>query len=248
MTIQAITFDFWDTLAVDDSDEPRRAAQGLLPKPAARRGMVVEEFLGEHHHLTRGEVGAAWDQANALCRSRWLEDLVTPSVAERVDLALGALALARTPGFDDLVSGLEAMEVEIPPVLAPHVAEVLPELAKRFRLGIISDTIVTPGRGLRAILAGHGLVSHFEVFVFSDEVGRAKPHRDVFQSAIEGFGVAPGSIAHVGDREVNDVRGPQGHGLKGVLYTGVVDRTDGDSCADVVYGDHRALAGLLEAL
>ena len=27
--IQAVTFDFWDTLVIDDSDEPARAARGL---------------------------------------------------------------------------------------------------------------------------------------------------------------------------------------------------------------------------
>ncbi len=36
MTIAAITFDFWDTLAADDSDEPKRAALGLPAKAQAR--------------------------------------------------------------------------------------------------------------------------------------------------------------------------------------------------------------------
>ncbi len=248
MTVQAITFDFWDTLAVDDSDEPRRAKMGLPPKTVARRELVVEELLARHPRLMRGEASAAWDQANSECRRRWVEDLVTPTVAERVDLAFEALGLARSVGFERLVEALERMEVEVPPSLAPHVAEALPRLASRYRLGIISDTIVTPGRGLQAILAGHGLLRHFDVFVFSDEVGRSKPHPAVFEAACAGFELPPARIAHVGDREVNDVEGPRRHGLRGVLYTGVVDRGSDDSRADVICADHRTLGDSLAAL
>ena len=62
MGIAAITFDFWDTLAVDDSDEPARAEQGLDPKPVARRAMVVDELTKHHPAVTRAEASAAWDQ------------------------------------------------------------------------------------------------------------------------------------------------------------------------------------------
>jgi putative hydrolase of the HAD superfamily len=248
MGIAAVTFDFWDTLVIDDSDEPVRAAQGLATKSVARRGLVVEELLAHNPVLTRGEASAAWDQSLDWCRSRWLDDRITPTVAERVEVALSALGMRRTAGFDELVDRLSTMEVEIPPQLAPGVVEAIPELAKRFALGIISDTIVTPGVGLQAILRGYGLLECFQVFVFSDELGVAKPEPKVFQAAARGFGVAPGALAHVGDREVNDVQGIQDFGGRGVLYTGVVDRRSGDSTADIICADHRVLGSQLEAL
>ncbi len=248
MSVTAITFDFWDTLVVDDSDEPARAAQGLAPKPVARRALVVDDILAHHPAVTGGEASAAWDQSLAWCRRRWLDDRVTPTVAERVDAALEALGVPRTGGFDELVDLLSTMEVEIPPVLAPGVAEAIPALAERHRLGIISDTIVTPGVGLQAILEGHGLRRFFEVFVFSDEVGAAKPEATVFRAAVQGFGVAPAELAHVGDREVNDVLGARRFGARGVLYTGVKDRGSATSEADVVCTDHRALGAQLAAL
>ena len=40
--IGAITFDLWDTVFVDDSDEPRRAARGLGTKAQDRRRLVQE--------------------------------------------------------------------------------------------------------------------------------------------------------------------------------------------------------------
>ncbi len=245
MAITAITFDFWDTLVVDDSDEGARAAEGLAPKPVARRAMVVDEVTTHHPAVTRAEASAAWDQSLAWCRSRWFDERVTPTVSERVDAALKPLGLARTPGFDDLVDLLSTMEVEIPPQLAPGVAEAIPHLARSFELGIISDTIVTPGVGLQAILRGYGLLQHFSVFAFSDELGAAKPEARVFAHAVSGFGIAPGALAHVGDREVNDVLGARNFGARGVLYTGVKDRGSAESEADVVCGDHRSLGAQL---
>ena len=38
--IKGITFDLWDTMVRDDSDEPKRAAQGLRSKKAERRHLV----------------------------------------------------------------------------------------------------------------------------------------------------------------------------------------------------------------
>ncbi len=248
MAIAAITFDFWDTLAVDDSDEGARAAQGLAPKPVARRALVVDDIVSHHPAVTRGEASAAWDHSLGWCRHRWLEERVTPTVAERVDAAMQALGVTRTPGFDELVDLLSTMEVEIPPSLAPGVETAIPRLAERYSLGIISDTIVTPGVGLQAILAGHGLLRHFGVFVFSDELGAAKPEPAVFQAALSGFGVAPDQLAHVGDREVNDVLGAQRAGAVGVLYTGVKDRGSESSQADVICRDHGALGDQLRAL
>ncbi len=40
--ITGITFDFWDTIAVDDSDEPKRAARGLPTKSEARAQLFAE--------------------------------------------------------------------------------------------------------------------------------------------------------------------------------------------------------------
>ena len=41
-TIKAITFDLWDTLVVDDSDEAKRAEHGLRSKFDERRHLLWE--------------------------------------------------------------------------------------------------------------------------------------------------------------------------------------------------------------
>jgi hypothetical protein len=40
LRIKAVTFDLWDTIVHDDSDEPKRKAQGLRSKKAARRHLL----------------------------------------------------------------------------------------------------------------------------------------------------------------------------------------------------------------
>ena len=50
--IRAITFDLWDTIVIDDSDEPKRAAQGLSSKPVARETLFIEEVRAHHFDIS----------------------------------------------------------------------------------------------------------------------------------------------------------------------------------------------------
>ena len=53
--IKAVTFDLWDTVIHDDSDEPKRAAQGLRSKKEERR-FLLWEALNETSPITQEEV------------------------------------------------------------------------------------------------------------------------------------------------------------------------------------------------
>lgn len=225
--IQAITFDFWDTLVADDSDEPKRAAQGLLSKPATRLQLLTAEITRHHPELSPERVAEAFKYANGRFNHYWKNEYLTPNVASRLQEAYAFLEITFTSGFDALVREIEEMEVQIPPDFAPGVHIALAELAQDYKLGIISDTIHTPGRGIRQLLASQDLLRHFSYFVFSDEVGASKPAPLVFEQASQGLDVPLAHIAHVGDRESNDIAGPLAVGMKAVLYTGVIDRRNG---------------------
>lgn len=248
MTIRAVTFDLWDTLLVDDSDEPLRAARGLPPKAQAREQSFVDEVLRHHPELGEARAREALRQANAAFDRMWKQEHQTPSVRARLGDALALLGLRATPGLDGVVELWEQLEVQVPPRLAPGAAEVIAALKGRYSLGVISDAIVTPGRGLRQILAHHGLLAAFTSFVFSDEAGASKPSPQVFARAAAELGLPPHQIAHVGDRAANDVDGPRAAGFRAVLYTGVIDRGAGQDRADAVCAHHDALPGLLASL
>lgn len=245
--IKAVSFDLWDTLVCDDSDEPVRAARGLASKPDARRALFADEVRA-HHDVPEAEAVAAWDAATDWFRHQWKVLHRTPSVAMRVEIGLEKLSLPRPAGFDTLVAALETMEVEIPPDPTPGAVECLAALRGRYRLAIVSDAIVTPGRLLRQIMAQHGLFDPFELFVFSDEAGAAKPDPRVFARVCNTFEIAPNELVHIGDRESNDILGPKHFGAYSILYTGAVDRGSDVTEADAVCAHHRDLPALIEEL
>ena len=249
MAIRGITFDFWDTIVDDDTDEPKRAAQGLQSKAVARVNTFVEEVLAHHPAVGRAGAEAALAHANATFRHHWKVEHHTPSVADRLMVGLEKLNISRTPGFDELVRAWEEMEVEIPPNLVPGIGECLAALHGHYKLGIISDAIVTPGVGLRQILKDYGLFHYFDHFVYSDEAGASKPAARVFDLACEGLGVAAAELAHVGDRPANDIAGPNAYGSHSVLYTGVVDRRqDGDPVPSLIVSDMTKLPDAIAEL
>ena len=246
--IKAITFDLWDTIIRDDSDEPKRKAAGRPTKKEERRELV-HRYCSKHEHLDRKLVDVAYNAADAAFNKAWKELHVTWTVEERLDLVLKGLG-RELPGMEraELIRLHEEMELEIRPDILPGVHDALSKLHEKYRLGVISDAIFTPGRALRRLLSDAGLLGFFEVFVFSDEAGRSKPDRLVFQSAIEAFGVKPGELVHVGDREQNDVDGPHRFGARAVLCTAAVDRGSDGTKAEAVFGDYRELPGIIEKL
>ena len=62
MTIKAVTFDLWDTIVDDDSDESQRASQGLRSKKAERRYQVWEA-LNQLEAIDYDKVELAYDTA-----------------------------------------------------------------------------------------------------------------------------------------------------------------------------------------
>lgn len=248
MSIRAVTFDLWDTVLVDDSDEPKRRQEGLLPKPQERRRLVLE-FLERHAPTKREEVDAAYDAVDQAFNRDWHQNNHTWTVARRMNRLLSDLN-RELPANElaELVRLHEEMELGVRPDLAPGVRDALRALFGRYRLGVISDTIFSPGRILRRILAAEGLIDMFEAFAFSDEVGRSKPDKKMFTTLADRLGIAPEETVHVGDREKNDVEGPQAVGARAILVTVVKDRRSWLSKADAVCENYSELPRLVDSL
>jgi HAD superfamily hydrolase (TIGR01549 family) len=246
--IRTVCFDLWDTVFIDDSDEPKRLRQGLPPKPVERRELV-HRFLCEHAPVDRALVDCAYDTADAAFRQVWRQQHVTWPVRVRLQVVLAGLKRELPPEqFAELVRLHEEMELRVRPDLAPGVAEALRTLAGRYTLAVVSDAIFTPGRALRELLAGYGLRDLFSAFVFSDELGRSKPAPEMFRRAAELTGCRPEEMVHVGDREHNDITGARNAGCRAVLATAVVDRGSADTRADAVCRDFAQLPAIIASL
>ncbi|MDE0459589.1 MAG: HAD family hydrolase [Chromatiales bacterium] len=232
--IRAITLDLWDTVIHDDTDEPKRAAAGLAPKPAARRALM-RDALATHCGVPAEIADTAYDVTDAAFNQVWHEQHVTWSVEERLSVLLGGLRRELPEAaLADVVARIERMELEFMPDPVPGIGEAIETLAARYPLAVVSDAIHAPGRHLREWLERHHLLHHFRVFAFSDEVGRAKPHPDIFHHAARGLGLEASEMLHIGDREHNDVRGPHALGMKAILFIATRDRDRTGSTADAI--------------
>jgi FMN hydrolase / 5-amino-6-(5-phospho-D-ribitylamino)uracil phosphatase len=115
----------------------------------------------------------------------------------------------RTCGFDD-AHVADAFEVYFAARNAVECyADTLPALAAlSARLPIVS---LSNGN---ADLERIGLRHHFRHCFSAREVGYAKPHVRIFETACEKLGVAPRHVLHVGDDPHLDVGGARGAGLR----------------------------------
>lgn len=246
--IRAITFDLWDTIIFDDSDETERAARGLRSKKDERRHLLWEA-LETAAPIDKQRVELAYDVADAAFHRVWYDQQVTWPIADRLRVVLNGLRREMSEqAFARLVEAHETMELDIAPDAIDGIEAALADLSSRYKLCVVSDTIVTPGTGLRALLARHGLRDYFSGFVFSDEVGRSKPNRAMFDSAAAQLDVEFEEMVHIGDREHTDVRGAQALGLKAVLFTGTRDADRETTSADALCDNHLDLPKIIDAL
>ena len=246
--VRVISFDLWDTVFADDSDELKRRALGLPSKTVERRNLV-HQFLSRHSPIDRALVDCAYNTADSAFSQIWHHQHVTWTVEVRLRVLLRGLK-RELPDEElrELVRLHEEMELLSRPDLVPGVADALRALARKYRLAVISDTIFTPGRALRELLAGYGLLDLFAAFVFSDEVGCSKPAPAMFRRAAELMGCRLDEMVHVGDREANDIAGPKNVGVRAVLLTAGINRRSAGTLADAVCADYRHLPDIIESM
>jgi putative hydrolase of the HAD superfamily len=148
--------------------------------------------------------------------------------------------------FARIIKAHEEMEVNIPPDTIAGAREALDDLAGRYKLCIVSDTIVSPGRCLRELLELHGLKQYFGGFAFSDEVGHSKPHKTMFESAASQMGCGIPEMIHIGDRDHNDVKGPQALGMKAVLFIAKRANDKNTTSAEAICETHAELPATID--
>jgi len=136
--IRAITFDLWDTIVHDDSDEPKRKAQGLRSKKAERRHLLWEA-LNRQAPVSEVEVTLAYNVGDAAFNHVWHDQHVTWTIRERLQVILKGLGRALPEAeFTRVVTAHEEMETQIRPDLIPGIAEALAALHGRYKTCIVS--------------------------------------------------------------------------------------------------------------
>lgn len=221
--MRAVTFDFWGTLFRDQDGDLRHEirtaalaeAAGVAPEDASRAlREVMAEFFRRH-----------------------LADARTLTPRDAVVMAAGLLGAEvpeeRVPGLAECFA---TVILRHPPVPVEGALDAVRAAAGRYPVGVISDTGISPGRSLRVLLDREGFTPHLRRLTFSDEMGVAKPHADMFTRTAEALGVAPSEMLHLGDLEPTDIAGVHGVGGKGGLFTGVNAAYADQTSAEHVFG------------
>jgi putative hydrolase of the HAD superfamily len=99
--------------------------------------------------------------------------------------------------------------------LYPHVREVLDVLRERYPLALVTDAQSAYTRGE---LHKVGLLDYFDPIVISGDHGYRKPDRRLFQSALDGMGVAAENALYVGNDMHRDIFGAREAGMPTVMF------------------------------
>jgi FMN phosphatase YigB (HAD superfamily) len=240
--IRAISFDFWHTLFMEQPG-------GFAEYKENRRRLLREALCGRGEFSDSEVDHACTLEAESHYRI-WRDQHRTLVTARRVEAILGHLGVTLPDGIAaGIVTQFEEGLLKRPPVLIAGAAEILEELAQRYRLGIISDVGFSPGRVLRKVIDGAGILDLFDSLVFSDEAGRSKPHVELFERTARALQTLPGEIVHIGDLEHTDIVGAKGAGYYAIRFTGATPmEEDETTIADRVTSDLRELPRLIGAL
>lgn len=207
--LRAACFDLWETLVVDPP--------GRGEERAAERVRGIDAALRSGGWPAPAEAIADAMQATVDSLVTVHQDNIDVDGEERVSLFYRHLDPSLRPQHDLPIEAREAITAAIHggalrmlPELLPGAEETLAALRGRgLLLALVSNTGLSPGPTMRAVLDELGIGRYFAAQVYSDEVGAWKPHERMFDAAVFALGVPGRDILFVGDRPEADILGAQ---------------------------------------
>ncbi|MBU7038794.1 MAG: HAD family hydrolase [Theionarchaea archaeon] len=199
--IKAVTFDLWGTLILDSlqyEKELTRKREDLLY--GTLEGLSSREDIRKAMEYARSGIERT---------RKTMRDVPT---SEHIRLLQSFLKVD-----SDLEPAYTEAILHMLPPLNPHSREVLTKVKSVARVGLISNTGITPGGVIRKALSDLGIWSFFDVGLFSNEVGYLKPHPKIFEVASRELEVSPSETLHVGDDRINDIEGASAVGMSTLL-------------------------------
>ncbi|MEX0874385.1 MAG: HAD family hydrolase [Actinomycetota bacterium] len=207
--LKAVTFDCWGTLINDRDFAAATAIRVRAIAEASAGGMSPED--------ARELLDRAWREHHR----HWLDGVQfgSPGIAKIIASELGDQAIfgLLQETFED--AGRHGAIYEIPG--AAHTLATLRD--QGIRTALVCDAGMTPGRVVRDLLDGVGVLEHLEFCAFSDEVGVPKPSPTMFETALSAIDVKADEAVHVGDLLRTDVDGARAFGMRTIRITAVTD-------------------------
>jgi len=87
----------------------------------------------------------------------------------------------------------------------------------QLKIGIISNTGFNSPKAYKKLLTANKI--YYDVISLSNELGLAKPNKDIFKHTLEKLSIEPSNSIHIGDNPVADVLGAINFGMDAILIS-----------------------------
>lgn len=212
--IKALTFDLWETLIFEKDGQNTKRMQTRcqnLTHTLNSLGIKIstEQFAFAFKEMTPW-LENIWENNRDVTHIDQIKFVIKTASKNSINL--------KKEWINQLSEAYTSAIFEIPPTLNPEAPRVLQYLKDSHkRVGLICNTGFTPGTVLRKFLTNKGIAKHFDLMLFSDEIGIRKPDPEIFQIAAQKLQTEPSNMVHVGDNLKCDVWGSQNSGFKAIL-------------------------------
>ena len=212
-----VTFDLWQTLIYDESEldhiRMEMRCEGIRKVLSGLGIDLALNDLLEAHEESAQQFQAIWGRNEEISTIDQIRLIIQDASSDTFDLPLDSRA------SEMLQSAYTDPLFKYPPILNKGAIATLEGMRDRVpKIGLISNTGRSPGVALRRLLERLGILTFFDVTVFSDEVGCRKPDKRIFDLAVNGLGTEPSNTVHIGDNPEADVWGAKQAGMRAILF------------------------------
>ncbi len=204
--LKAVTFDLWNTVI-------KEQAENSIEEVVIAR---VEDILSRHGmERSRQDIIDATIRCRDKVMALQVHEGKEMPPEEQLTWIVNELGIPlRDKLMAELYTAYTTASLEQLPKPVLGIEQVLTQLKGQMDLALICNTGRTPGSTARIILEQLGLKPYFSHLIFSNEVGVAKPHPQIFLQALTALRVQPKEAVHIGDDPRTDVKGAKGVGMK----------------------------------
>ncbi len=207
--IHLVTIDCWDTILKISPDSVSRL-----------RTIAKKVFLSNDSTITEAMIVSAFREEDSEFSYALAEKMITiPTVDRLKNLARHARVQLSEQSLNELKEAFDAAILN-PPTDLVSEADVFLARVKRanVRICLICNTGWFSARAITMALERHDLARFFDSFVYSDEVGAAKPSSKIFDVALKAMETPASETVHIGNTLTTDVKGALNAGLHAVHF------------------------------
>lgn len=222
--LEAITVDFWGTIAFDNT---------LMERRKLRAQYMLEWMNSLGSEVTFDQLVEELQQYSELWHQDWKRKRITHDAEHIVRFIVEKFSVNATDEqIRELATKLDMALKEVLPEMMQDADVVLRDIAARgIKLAIISDTAISGPDSLDWLLGEWGLLDLFPVRVYSENTGVAKPHPKAYLTASQELGVPQHRLMHIGDLESTDIIGAKSIGIAAMRFDGLKPETECKTCS-----------------